>query len=93
MSELKKKGNTSVRVEDGSTIVRYHDTDVVKFNNKVIVLNTGGWFSATTKDRMNTASFEFNLGYKVAQVKGEWVVTYNGEKLHMKNSMLFLLRR
>lgn len=56
---------TSIRVEDGWTIVRYHSTDVVRFNQSTIILDTGGWNTATTQTRMNQASNQFELGYRV----------------------------
>lgn len=68
---------TSVYKDDeGFTRVKYHQTDVVKFNDKVIELNTGGWFTVTTKLRLNQASAQFGLGYSVYQKKGEWFVKY-----------------
>ena len=69
---------TNIRSEEGQTIVRYHNTDVVKFNCCVIDLNTGGWDTATTKVRMNQTSNQFNLGFKVFQKDYQWFarITY-----------------
>lgn len=67
---------TSIRVENGTTIIRYHDTDVVKFNDRTIQLDTGGWKTATTKLRMNQAANQFNLRYHVSQYRGEWYVEF-----------------
>jgi hypothetical protein len=58
--------------EDGITKVQYHDTVVVSFTPHRIVLNTGGWKTATTKKRMNQASLHYRLGYLVHQDKGRW---------------------
>lgn len=63
---------TNTRSEDGYTIIRYHDTDVVKFNDNEVVLQTGGWFTMTTKTRMNQASNQFGLGYTVYQKNHTW---------------------
>ena len=78
---LVKKTATSIRVEDLGfttpmpiTIVRYHDTDIVIISEHVITLDTGGWFTPTTKRRMNEASKEFNLGFTVYQLDGLWYV-------------------
>jgi hypothetical protein len=57
--------------------VRYHQTDVVMFDADYVVLNSGGWRTATTKLRMNQASRQFNLGYTVTQYKREWFVRYH----------------
>ena len=76
MANMHKIGSTAttVRTENGYTIVRYHNTDVVKFNSDEIVLNTGGWKTNTTKARMNQTSNVYGLGYRVYQIKGTWYV-------------------
>ncbi len=66
---------TSVRTENGTTHIRYHQTDVVSFDDHSITLRTGGWKTVTTKSRMNQASHQFNLGYGVSQRKGQWYVS------------------
>jgi hypothetical protein len=58
--------------------VTYHSTDVVVFSKEEIVLDTGGWFTVTTKARMNQASNEFGLGYQVYQEKGYWYIWFPG---------------
>ena len=77
MSQTKKLGPTAttVRQEGNTTIVRYHDTDVVSFDDSVVTLDTGGWFTKTTKARMNQASAQFNLGFRVYAEKGIWYVS------------------
>lgn len=76
MAQQSRLGKTAtyVRTENGTTFVRYHATDVVAFNGKRIVLNSGGWRTQTTKTRMNQASAQFELGYHVRQENGEWYV-------------------
>lgn len=80
MGQVHKLGTvaTSVRTDNGYTIVQYHATDVVKWNDNVIILNTGGWFTNTTKTRMNQASNQYNLGYQVYQKAHKWHVNYKG---------------
>jgi hypothetical protein len=64
---------TTIKVDDnGYTCITYHSTDVVKFNSKQIILNTGGWQTHTTKTRMNQASNQFKLGFKVYQKDYDW---------------------
>ena len=79
MANMYKIGTTAttIRNEDGYTIVRYHNTDVVKFNQDEIVLNTGGWRTVTTKARMNQASNQYGLGFRVYQRDWEWFVDYD----------------
>ena len=58
------------------TAVRYHDTNVVAFNDDFIILNTGGWNTPTTKTRMNQTSRQFNLVFHVFQRDYQWFVSY-----------------
>ena len=67
--------------------VKYHQTDVVMWNDKEIVFNSGGWTTNTTKLRMNQASNQFYLGFGVYQEKWEWYVTYKGETIAFEDGM------
>lgn len=75
-----------------NTIIQYHSTEVVSFNNHLIILNTGGWKTMTTKTRMNQASNQFRLGYYVYQSNFEWYVDYKGETYKFEESELTLTR-
>jgi len=56
---------------DGTQVIRLHRTDIVeKRPDGSQVLNTGGWKTITTKDRLNTFS-----DYRVDSRKGVWTVT------------------
>jgi len=53
---------------DGSVGIMLHSTYVVKIHpDNSATLNTGGWYSSTTKDRMNKYS-----PVRVYQRKGQW---------------------
>ena len=46
---------TLVRIEDGVTGLRLHNTFVIKYlENGSIILNTGGWNTVTTRARINS---------------------------------------
>jgi hypothetical protein len=87
-------GKTATKVfnEDGITTVRYHDTDIVQFTRGTIYLNTGGWFTATTKRRMNQTSDLFDLGYTVYQRDFTWHVDYKDETFKFTGNSLVLER-
>jgi hypothetical protein len=56
-------------------LVTYHNTIVVKVvNDRFVILNTGGWYTNTTKRRMNQASMQYKLGYSVYQSDFLWYV-------------------
>ena len=52
--------------------VRYHDTDVVSFGLIECLLDTGGWYTPTTKKRMNQTAQEYGLDFHVFQKKQPW---------------------
>ena len=78
--------------DGGKVTVAYHSTKVVEFDDKKIVLRTGGWKTATTKARMNQASNQFNLGYSVYVDKGQWFVGYKGSAIPFTGDTLTLPR-
>lgn len=77
----------------GYTTITYHSTAVVQFNSERIILNTGGYSTYTTKLRMNQASAQFGLGYRVFQKRWNWYVQYNGRGIPFDDVTLVLNRR
>lgn len=92
MIKLKNKVATSIRQEGDDTVIRYHDTDIVRFNNDEIVLKTSGWYTVTTKRRMNQASKEFGLGFTVYQSDGEWFIEQKGNTRNFIDGEIFKRR-
>jgi hypothetical protein len=82
------KTATTVYTQNGYTFVKYHRTDVVMFNHHSIVLNSGGWDTATTKNRMNQTSNQFDLGFQVFQKDWNWFVDFKGDTLEFSDGML-----
>ena len=73
---------TSTHSQHGVIYVTYHQTNVVAWDKdaSTVTLNTGGWYTPTTKKRMNQASQQFGLGFHVFQKDFQWYVTTpNGE--------------
>ena len=65
--------NNTFRYErpDGTQVVRLHHTDIVEtLPDGRIKLNSGGWKTNTTKDRMN----DHAKGYSIYSKKGTWYV-------------------
>ena len=67
----KLENNTYLkRFPSGDIVVRLHNTDIVTFKpDGDIVLNSGGWRTVTTKDRLNKFS-----PVTIAQERGVWYV-------------------
>ena len=84
--QLKRKTATSIRTENGFTSIRYHATDVIQFNDNQIILNNGGWMTATTKARINQASDDYGLGIGIAQRNFEWFVMLKNPKFKRLNN-------
>lgn len=59
-------------------VVKYHNTDVVEYNplKGVLTLRCGGWYTATTKSRINQFCEKF--GVVVFQKAHQWYVDNNG---------------
>lgn len=60
--------NTVVRLTDGGVAIKLHDTDIVTINdNGRIGLNSGGWLSVTTKERIKRYT-----PARISQKNGIW---------------------
>lgn len=70
--------NTYLRREDdGSVTVRYHATDIIRFYpDGSATYNTGGWFTYSTKERMN----EYGPA-KLYSEGGMWLVSHKSDPL------------
>ena len=90
MSQQHKVGTvaTTIYPTGNHTAIKYHRTDVVKFNDHEVILNSGGWRSATTKTRMNQAANQYGLGFSVFQAKGEWYVDHAGQRWTFTDGMI-----
>jgi len=76
MSEIGKHA-TNVVTQDGVTTVVYHSTPVVTWvqAEDTVILDSGGYWTYTTKARMNQAAAMLGLPYHVQQRDGTWYVT------------------
>lgn len=88
-----KKNNTRVTTDaDGNKVVTLYRTPVVTFNENTIILNTGGFRTPTTKDRMNQAAIDFRLGFSVFSRNFEWFCYYMGVSIPFNNDTITLVR-
>jgi len=94
MTRSNKIGGHCTNVIDvnGILAVQYHGTLVVRVLPESIELDTGGWFTATTKLRMNQASNQWCLGYRVYQRDFTWYVAYKGGTYQFCRNKLILKR-
>ena len=72
-----KAYKTTIHIDGDTVNVVHHSTKIIEHDlvKKTIKLNNDGWFSKTTKDRMNAYFNENNLSaYGIFQKKGNWFV-------------------
>lgn len=92
MSQQTRLGRaaTTVSTDKGVTRVTYHWTDVVKFTARTVTLKSNGWQTLTTKTRMNQASSQFGLGFRVWQKGFAWFVDLpSGKTRRFTDGMTF----
>jgi hypothetical protein len=64
------QNNTRLHKRGNDYAVRLHSTDVVTIHaNGTYTLNTGGWYSRTTKERINEYS-----PARAYQLRGKWYI-------------------
>ena len=77
----RKIGNNTFEViyTDGNRAIRLHKTDIITFGATLYTLNTGGWETVTTKDRINKYMphhYLFQKDYKWYVSTSEGAVEY-----------------
>ena len=82
--------NTLMRYEGDKCIFRLHDTDIlIVEDNKKFILDSGGYQTRTTKDRLNR--FLPN-GINVFQKDYNWYVNVNGDVKDFEDGMVIELK-
>ena len=62
--------NTYLRMEDGNAVIRFWETDVIVISPEdIYTLNSGGYLTTTTKERLNSFS-----PARISQEKGLWYI-------------------
>lgn len=75
LSRRKLANNTYLEPRGDDLAVKLHDTDVVTIHpDGTLTLNSGGWLTATTKDRMNQALREVEAPLQIRTEKGRWYI-------------------
>jgi hypothetical protein len=78
-------GNNTIEYhkEDGTRVIRLHLTDIITFNtDNTIVLNSGGYKTATTKERMNRF-----IPASIVQANSIWYVKYYSKTYIFKDGI------
>lgn len=85
MAQINRISKNNTTITTGLTPehrqVWLHKTCVVQVSPTEIVLNTGGWYTPTTRRRMTQVSREWGLGYSVGFSQKEvYRVHYKGQE-------------
>jgi hypothetical protein len=86
--EERKLGNNTIvhKLDDQTVAIMYHRTNILKINQEnVVTINTGGWETTTTKDRLN--QFLGCRGFGIFQKKGVWYITGNDHTVEYEDGM------
>ena len=84
-SKFVANNTLEIQYQDETTAIRLHDTDIITFDKNKVTLNSGGWRTKTTKDRISDFS-DFN----VYQEKGFWYIYKRNADYNLNNgSILF----
>lgn len=75
---VKNRTGLKIYLMKGTVIFKLYDTVVLSMNSKYMLLNSGGYRTAHTKNVIND---NLPKGYLVYQKKGEWYVTTPTEVL------------
>lgn len=72
---------TKIAESDRYVTVRYHGTDIITIDKygRSVTLNVNGYFTYTTKKRMNQVLDDFGIPMRVYQHRYDWYV-YIGKK-------------
>jgi hypothetical protein len=80
--------HTTYRELNGSVIIRYHDTDIFTKKGDIITLNTGGYKTKTTKERMNQSLANYFIPARVFQKDFEFYLKYKNKTIKFENDSL-----
>ena len=87
----KSMSNTIVKYDDKwrtTSMYLHWNLIAVLYDDWTLELDTCGWMSNTTKERMNGILEEFGL-WRIRQVKGDWfLVKKNGEVVDFDKKMI-----
>lgn len=82
---------TMVTIDGEVKTLRYHNTDVVKVDESIVAVKSGGWETTTTKKKINLAFALFGIEASVYQSKGDWYLVANGQTMPFTNGMTFTI--
>ena len=71
-----------------SIFLHGHQIATVDHNTNALKLNTGGWYSVTTKSRLNAILQGLIAGASVYQKQFNWFLNYNNQTHNFNDGMI-----
>jgi hypothetical protein len=82
-SKITKIDNNTYKYDiDNGYKIRLHDTDIITYQNGYYTLNSGGWYSRTTKERLNKYT-----PFWIYQKNYEWYIDYDNKTLTFNDNI------
>lgn len=84
-SKIINRNTVEYYKKDGTRVIRLHLTDVLTvLPDGTEILNSGGWMTPTTKDRINATAYR-----QVCQKDSMWLVNYRGNQYVFADGITF----
>lgn len=80
-SKIVANNTLEIQYEDGTQAIRLHDTNIIIYDHKDMILNSGGWRTKTTKDRINDY---IDYAFTIIQRKSQWYL-FNKDKQEIES--------
>ena len=69
-----RSGNTTVETKDGVTTMTLFGNLIATLQGNTLTIRNAGWFTVTTKSRLNAILQSLNTGLGIFQKKGVWYI-------------------
>ena len=86
-SKFINNNTLEIEYKDGTKAIRFHSTDIVTIKDGIYTLNSGGWRTRTTKERM--ADELIKIDRSIYQEKSVWYISGNWKNKDKKTVVYF----
>ena len=74
-------------LDENTIALRHHNTDIIKLDRRMYAtLDNGGWYSVTTKKKLNSVLNEFNVS--IVQMNFVWYIYTQFQNAEWQNGMV-----
>lgn len=73
-SEIINNNTLRIVYKDGRVAIRFHQTDIISEQDGLVTLNSGGYKTVTTKDRISEYLLWFGVPFYISQRNHQWYI-------------------